>query len=84
MVRKRDRELSVLGDTALPAGFVGIALLKSGIEIDGENRWRGDEIAVPQMQARHLVENNAAVFLEEPTTATAKAGGAGSAEGAPQ
>ena len=74
MFRKRNRELSRLGEAPLPEGQVGVLLLKSGIEIDGKTRWRGDEIAVPELQARRLVENNAAAYID-PAPKSAPAAG---------
>ena len=69
--RKLDRELARLGDGPVPKGRVGIRLLKSDIDIgDGDGmRWRGDEIAVPELQARRLVENNAAEYIPAPKSA---------------
>ena len=64
MFRKRNRELSRLGEAPLPEGQVGVRLLKSGIEIDGAATWRGDEIAVPALQGRRLVENSAAEYID--------------------
>ena len=71
MHRKLDRELARLGDGPVPKGRVGIRLLKSDIDIgDGDGmRWRGDEIAVPELQARRLVENNAAEYIPAPKSA---------------
>ena len=53
---------------------MGVLLLKSGIEIDGKTRWRGDEIAVPELQARRLVENDAAAYID-PAPKSAPAAG---------
>ena len=50
---------------SVPPCHIAVRFLRSGVEVDGEVMGTGDTIAVPEAQARSLVQNSAAVFVNE-------------------